>query len=122
MGQFDSIPSVYIARRNNYVYRESSRKMDCILLDAGSDSNKKHLLGNGCSITEYLQCQLKFLQCILPPCSLVVLLQMGWDLAVVLSALAIAEDGDIVTEKCSIGREDTAQTGVFGGIFGGKEG
>lgn len=96
--------------------------MNCILLDAGFDSDKQHLLGNGCSVTKYLQCQLKFLKCILLPFSLVVLLQVGWDLAVVLSALAIAEDGDIVTEKCSIGREDTAQTGFLGGILGSKEG
>lgn len=51
---------------------------------------------------------------------------MGWDLAVVLAALAIIEDGDVITEKCSIGREATVRTGIFdgilGGILGGKEG
>lgn len=47
---------------------------------------------------------------------------MGWDLAVVLSALAIVEDGDIFTERCSIGREATSQTAFLGGIFGGEEG
>lgn len=47
---------------------------------------------------------------------------MGWDLAVVLAVLAVAEDGDIVTEKCSIGREATDQTAILGGILGGEEG
>jgi hypothetical protein len=49
------------------------------------------------------------------------LLQMGWDLAVVLSALAVAEDGDIITEECSIGHA-TTQTAIFGGVLGGEEG
>ncbi|KAF8586053.1 hypothetical protein K439DRAFT_1387682 [Ramaria rubella] len=47
---------------------------------------------------------------------------MGWDLAVLLAALAVAEDGDIITEKCSIGREATSETGFLGGILSGKEG
>jgi hypothetical protein len=47
---------------------------------------------------------------------------MGWDPAVVPSALTIIEDGDILTEKCSIGHAATSQTAFLGGGLGGTEG
>ncbi|KZO92419.1 Cloroperoxidase [Calocera viscosa TUFC12733] len=46
---------------------------------------------------------------------------VGWDLAVVLAVLGIAFDGDIITEKLSIGGDATNRTAFIGGLFG-KEG
>jgi hypothetical protein len=58
---------------------------------------------------------------VLRPRSVLTRIQVGYDLAVFLATLGVAADGDIVTERVSIGGDATAWTSPTGGALG-KEG
>lgn len=49
-------------------------------------------------------------------------LQIGYDLAVVLAVTGIVTDGDVVTQKLSIGGDATSQTAFLGGLLGDEGG
>ena len=43
---------------------------------------------------------------------------MGYDLAVTLATLGVALDGDVLTQKLSLGCDATSRTSLTGGLLG----